>query len=136
MFPPLDPSLLVIAFYVIPLIFGLVIAIVFVRSTCRRAAETSIVPEAELTTSRPVSAFELIDPFLKEYGLSSRECEIALGLYMGKTQSRLAKELNVSRSTVATYCSRIYIKLGIESKGELVALLDAITAPSLKEVNK
>jgi len=57
--------------------------------------------------------------------LSPREQEIARALAEGKTFKTVARQLNIAVSTVANHASRIYKKLGIYRREELVGLLQA-----------
>jgi DNA-binding CsgD family transcriptional regulator len=55
--------------------------------------------------------------------LSPREQEIARALALGKTFKSVAREYRIAISTVANHASRIYRKLGIYRREELVELL-------------
>lgn len=55
--------------------------------------------------------------------LSAREQEIARALAFGKTFKSVAREYGIAISTVANHASRIYRKLGIYRREELVELL-------------
>lgn len=57
-----------------------------------------------------------LDEVLAARGLSERESTVLQGICSGKTLAALAEELGVSRSTVGTYCTRAYEKLGVSSK--------------------
>lgn len=57
-----------------------------------------------------------LDDELAARGLSERERTVLQGVCAGKTLAALAEELGVSRSTVGTYCTRAYEKLGVDSK--------------------
>lgn len=61
--------------------------------------------------------------------LSPREQEIARALADGKTFKSVARECEIAISTVANHASRIYKKLGIYRREELVGLLRTATAP-------
>lgn len=52
--------------------------------------------------------------------LSNREYEVMLKLIKGKTLSQIAEDLFVSINTVASYKSRVYEKMNITSKYELI----------------
>ena len=58
-------------------------------------------------------------------GLSPREQEIARALAEGKTFKTVARQLDIAVSTVANHASRIYRKLGIFRREELVNLLQS-----------
>ncbi len=56
-------------------------------------------------------------------GLSPREQDIARALAQGKTFKSVAREYDIAISTVANHASRIYRKLGIYRREDLVGLL-------------
>lgn len=53
--------------------------------------------------------------------LSRREQEVVRRLAAGKSRPQVAAELNLSSNTLTTMTKRIYAKLGVHSKAELVA---------------
>ncbi len=55
-------------------------------------------------------------------GLSKREAEVAAGLMMGETQTRIAAATSLSVSTVVTYRRRAYSKLGVANQRDLAVL--------------
>lgn len=55
--------------------------------------------------------------------LSSRERQVALALARGSTRSEVAAELGIAQSTVATLTKRIYTKLRVHRRAELVSRL-------------
>jgi DNA-binding CsgD family transcriptional regulator len=57
--------------------------------------------------------------------LSERERDVCLGILSGKKAEVIAGELGVAVSTIATYRTRAYEKLGISSRGSLFALCRA-----------
>ena len=58
-------------------------------------------------------------------GLSPREQQIARALGTGKTFKSVARQFNIAVSTVANHASRIYKKLGIFRREELVEMVRA-----------
>lgn len=56
-------------------------------------------------------------------GLSPREQDIARALAQGKTFKSVAREYDIAISTVANHASRIYRKLGLYRREDLVGLL-------------
>lgn len=72
-----------------------------------------------------------LDEALAARGLSERERTVLQGVCDGKTFAALAEELGVSRSTVGTYCTRAYEKLGVSSKEAAQAELVRLTWRSL-----
>lgn len=66
---------------------------------------------------------ELITTARYDLGLTRREQEIAGLLAMGHSCQRIAAELLVSQSTVRNHIHRIKVKLGLDTREELIALL-------------
>jgi DNA-binding CsgD family transcriptional regulator len=54
--------------------------------------------------------------------LSKREKEVLYGLVKGKTNSSIAREMNLSPHTVDTYLRRIREKTGISNRAKLILL--------------
>jgi len=54
--------------------------------------------------------------------LSKREQQVVEGICEGNTFKQIAKQLNLSPSTVSNHLYRIYLKLGINTRSELVTL--------------
>jgi DNA-binding CsgD family transcriptional regulator len=54
--------------------------------------------------------------------LSDREKQVVAGICQGNTFKQIAKQLNLSPSTVSNHLYRIYLKLAINSRSELVSL--------------
>lgn len=61
---------------------------------------------------------------VEEFGLSEREGEILSALLKGHSLPRIANDLLISKSTVATHTQHIYKKLGLHSKQELIAFVE------------
>jgi DNA-binding CsgD family transcriptional regulator len=57
--------------------------------------------------------------------LTAREKEVVEGICSGLTFKTIARNLGLSPSTISNHLYRIYRKLGINSRSELVALLEA-----------
>lgn len=62
----------------------------------------------------------------ERYRLTAREAEIAELIARGNTVARIAEMLVVSENTVRTHSKRIYTKLDIHKKQELIDLIDSI----------
>lgn len=58
------------------------------------------------------------------HGLSPRECEVFAMLAQGRSGPFICKRLVIAESTVKTHTARIYAKLGVHSKQELIDLLE------------
>lgn len=77
--------------------------------------------------------FELTDRLSKQaqvlreqYRLSARETEVMEYIARGYTVARTAEELIVSENTIRTHSKRIYAKLDVHKKQELVDMLKAV----------
>ena len=79
-------------------------------------------PEPELTDRLSKQA-----QVLKErYRLSARETEVMEYIARGYTVARTAQELVVSENTIRTHSKRIYAKLDVHKKQELIEMLEAV----------
>ena len=79
------------------------------------------------------SDFELTDRLSKQaqvlreqYRLSARETEVMEYIARGYTVARTAEELIVSENTIRTHSKRIYAKLDVHKKQELIDMLKAV----------
>lgn len=61
--------------------------------------------------------------------LSSREHEVAVGLLNRRSRGEIAESLGITISTVATLAKRLYKKLGVHSRDELVAHINGQQKP-------
>lgn len=59
------------------------------------------------------------------YGLSAREAEVAELIARGNTVAHIAELLFVSENTVSTHSKRIYVKLDIHKRQELIDLVES-----------
>lgn len=69
----------------------------------------------------------------RHYRLSARETEVMELIARGNTVSRIAEELVVSENTIRTHSKRIYTKLGIHKKQELLDLIDSFDPAELQD---
>ena len=130
-----------------PALFGLIVV-------CAYAFATALIPqrsyEAQPECVRPSSAggvwavpgtagelphesaaVELSDPIAAgvacvaaRYQLSPREAEVCEYLARGRSQAYIREALFLSKNTVATHVRRIYTKLDVHSKQELIDLVE------------
>lgn len=56
-------------------------------------------------------------------GLSPREAEITQRVFDGLGEATIARDLGLAPSTVHTYLRRLYRKLEVKSRGELMTLV-------------
>ena len=69
----------------------------------------------------------------QHYRLSAREAEVMELIARGNTVVRIAEELVVSENTIRTHSKRIYAKLDIHKKQELLDLIDSFNPSDLRE---
>lgn len=65
-----------------------------------------------------------------DFSLTKREGEVMLPLYKGRSKRKIASELFISENTVREYSRRLYKKLRIRSKEELVDLFETYSGNS------
>jgi DNA-binding CsgD family transcriptional regulator len=59
-------------------------------------------------------------PYVREYGLTARETDVLALLLAGKSYQAMKSELFLSLQTVKNHVSRIYGKMGVRNRIELV----------------
>lgn len=69
----------------------------------------------------------------KHYRLSDREAEIMELMARGDTVARVAQKLMVSENTIRTHTKRIYVKLDVHKKQEMIDLLGSFSPRALHE---
>jgi two-component system response regulator NreC len=75
---------------------------------------------AEYVSSRVADGLDTLLRAAGEEGLSPRETEILRLIALGHTSAEIATELHLSRRTVETHRARIYSKLALTRRAELV----------------
>ena len=71
----------------------------------------------------PASSAEMASVFVSAYDLSAREQEITALLARGTSTAKIAADLRLSVFTVRDHIKSIFVKVGVSSRGELVATL-------------
>lgn len=116
---PAAASLSIAAIFGVALASILILLLVAVHLK-RGHADASVEYEGqELRANTSLVALDGID------ALSSREREVLDLTLQGLTQKEIGAQLGVSVATAGTYRTRAYRKLGLASKEELIALLEA-----------
>ena len=116
---PAAASLSIAAIFGVALVSILILLLVAVHLK-RGHADGSVEYEGqELRANTSLVALDGID------ALSSREREVLDLTLQGLTQKEIGAQLGVSVATAGTYRTRAYRKLGLASKKELIALLEA-----------
>ena len=80
--------------------------------------------EASVRQDSVDSLDERCGQLAKEHDLTPREQEIMQYLCKGRTKAYIAEALYLTENTVKTHSKRIYTKLGIHSKRELLDLVE------------
>ncbi len=73
----------------------------------------------------PAKASEVVPLIVEAYELTARELDVTRALVRGLTTNEIATELFLSRYTVQDHLKRIYDKVGVSSRGGLVAKMFA-----------
>jgi len=76
-----------------------------------------------VVTIEPASGQHLVGMLLAAYGLTTREREICLEVISGHTTAEIAGRLSISPHTVQDHLKAAFAKVGVRSRGELVATL-------------
>jgi DNA-binding CsgD family transcriptional regulator len=76
-----------------------------------------------VVTIEPASGNHLVGMLLAAYGLTTREREICLEIISGHTTSEIADRLSISPHTIQDHLKSAFAKVGVRSRGELVATL-------------
>ena len=74
------------------------------------------------TTDNPNSEF--IHMLISKYGLSQRECDVAVLVFENKTNSEIAKEMFISENTVKFHMKNILKKTGCNNRIDLISSLN------------
>lgn len=63
---------------------------------------------------------ERLESFSRAFGLTNREAEVMVLLVQGRSVNRIAEQLIISPNTVKTHRNRLYAKLGVHNRQELL----------------
>ncbi len=74
-------------------------------------------------TIEPASGDQLLGLLLVAYGLTAREREICHEVIAGHSTADIASRLYISSNTVQDHLKSVFSKVGVRSRGELVARL-------------
>ncbi|HZV48533.1 MAG TPA: LuxR C-terminal-related transcriptional regulator [Candidatus Dormibacteraeota bacterium] len=73
----------------------------------------------------PAKASEVAPIIVEAYGLTAREQQITQMVAQGRTTDEIATRLFLSSHTVRDYLKQVFLKVGVSSRGELVAKIFA-----------
>jgi DNA-binding CsgD family transcriptional regulator len=82
-------------------------------------------PDQMVVTVEPATTGQLLTLLLSAYGLTAREQEVCLEIMAGSSGAAIARHLFISPYTVHDHLKAIFGKVGVGSRGELVATLSA-----------
>ncbi len=94
-----------------------------VHGSCLRGADGAAGPVAVVI--EPAKASEVAPLIVDAYQLTPREVDVTRGLARGLTTNEIARTLHLSRYTVQDHLKSVYEKVGVCSRGELVAKMFA-----------
>jgi DNA-binding CsgD family transcriptional regulator len=80
-------------------------------------------PQQVVVTVEPATTHDLATLLLAAYGVTDREQEVCLELLSGSTTAEIARHLFISPHTVHDHLKSLFGKVGVGSRGELVARL-------------
>jgi DNA-binding CsgD family transcriptional regulator len=96
---------------------------VLIHASCLHAADGPAADAAVVI--EPAKASEVAPLIVEVYELTPREVDVTCTLARGLTTIEIARELHLSRYTVQDHLKSVYEKVGVSSRGELVAKMFA-----------
>jgi DNA-binding CsgD family transcriptional regulator len=94
-----------------------------IHASCLRGADGAIGNTAVVV--EPAKASEVAPLIVEAYELTARELDVTRSLARGLTTNEIAARLHLSRYTVQDHLKSVYEKVGVSSRGELVAKMFA-----------
>ena len=113
------------------------IAVTQPRASSADACHTEATEEApeQSSVQEAQQAFDVMQTTRKEalepYHLTTRELEVALRVLNGSSGTAIASALDIKEATVRFHIGNIYKKVGVQSKGELIELVERITVKAV-----
>lgn len=105
-------------------LFVLVVLYQFSRRLSSRAAAEAAIEEPAATIPEPSAGLEA---FASTFRLSEKESEVLRLTVRGRSRQRIAEALYVSPGTVNTYFYRIYQKVGVHTRQELLDKVEELS---------
>ncbi|MBI5103798.1 MAG: helix-turn-helix transcriptional regulator [Solirubrobacterales bacterium] len=93
------------------------------HASCLRDADGGV--EGTALVVEPAKASEVAPLIVEAYALTPREVDVTQALARGLSTSEIAARLHLSRYTVQDHLKAVYEKVGVSSRGELVARMFA-----------
>ena len=94
-----------------------------IHASCLHSADGTAADVAVVI--EPAKASEVAPLIVEAYELTPREVDVTRALARGLTTVEIARELHLSRYTVQDHLKSVYEKVGVSSRGELVAKMFA-----------
>jgi DNA-binding CsgD family transcriptional regulator/uncharacterized protein YoaH (UPF0181 family) len=94
-----------------------------IHASCLRGADGTLGNTAVVV--EPAKASEVAPLIVEAYELTGREVEVTRSLARGLSTNEIAQRLHLSRYTVQDHLKSVYEKVGVSSRGELVAKMFA-----------
>lgn len=88
-------------------------------------------PGSHIIVLRPLLPRTDLQHRLTRYGLSRRQCEIAIWALRGRANGEIAQELNIGEQTVRDHFQEIYARIGVHSRTEMIARVLGTTASAV-----
>ncbi|WP_349704213.1 helix-turn-helix transcriptional regulator, partial [Escherichia coli] len=82
-------------------------------------------PQQMVVTVEPATTHDVATLLLAAYGVTAREREVCMEVLSGNPTADIARHLFISAHTVHDHLKSLYEKVGVGSRGELVARLVA-----------
>jgi DNA-binding CsgD family transcriptional regulator len=94
-----------------------------IHASCLNSGDGTVADVAVVI--EPAKASEVAPLIVEAYELTPREVDVTRALARGLTTVEIARELHLSRYTVQDHLKSVYEKVGVSSRGELVAKMFA-----------
>ena len=105
---------------------SILVSFLFLRRQ-RDAQKKKADPIARPSNSGLDPFLEKCQAFINAYGLSEREAEVLVEYTRGRSADKIARSMFISFDTVKTYLRRIYAKVDVHSRQELLDKIDNLS---------
>jgi DNA-binding CsgD family transcriptional regulator len=82
-------------------------------------------PDQMVVSVEPATTHDLVALLLMAFGVTARERDVCLEVLAGSSTAEIARHLFISPHTVHDHLKSLFEKVGVGSRGELVARLTA-----------
>lgn len=117
------------------IMFSIVLVAVLVPLSISKNGISSLFMDRSIDSTSPSDgprreehqANEKADVVARKFELTKREAEILQLIAQRRSNGEIARMLVISEGTVKTHTHRIYRKIGVESRGELLSVIEDVT---------